>query len=234
MHGMANDQEAAALIANTDQVVGFMLAKFDNTAVQRLLHHRPVRRRHVIARVCDADRGYCGRGRHPQSVGAVRPALDGPLDSCRDRRLHGCGGPNHVVPLPLAWSRLTSFSGAVFAAGFFPAVFGGLYLRWGTGHGAFWSMLSGMAATLAWRFGVRFKRRRAARCAMRSSRPSVCPLAVYFVVSRMTHRYKAPGGSFGASVRRLNERAWGDFAGRTVRRPAATVKYSVGSVSAKW
>jgi len=86
---------------------------------------------------------------------------------------------------------LTSFSGAVFAAGFFPAVFGGLYLRWGTGHGAFWSMLAGMAATLAWRFGVRFN-----VDGMRDVHEIIpafgLSLVVYVVVSRMTQRHRPP------------------------------------------
>jgi Na+/proline symporter len=51
---------------------------------------------------------------------------------------------------------LTAFSGAVFTAGFFPAVFGGLFLRWGTGKGAFYSMIIGIATTVIWRFGLRF------------------------------------------------------------------------------
>lgn len=33
---------------------------------------------------------------------------------------------------------------------------GGLWLRRDNGHGAFWLLLAGMAATPAWRFGPRF------------------------------------------------------------------------------
>jgi Na+/proline symporter len=58
---------------------------------------------------------------------------------------------------PAGIVELTSFSGAVFAASFFPAIFGGLYLRWGTGHGAFWSMLIGMVTCVSWRFLFRFE-----------------------------------------------------------------------------
>ena len=57
---------------------------------------------------------------------------------------------------PAGIVELTAFSGAVFAAGFFPAVYGGLYWRWGTGTGAFWSMVIGIVATVGWRFFVRF------------------------------------------------------------------------------
>ena len=57
---------------------------------------------------------------------------------------------------PAGIVELTAFAGAVFTAGFFPAVFGGLYLRWGTGKGVLWSMIIGIATTLIWRFGLRF------------------------------------------------------------------------------
>ncbi|MEL6845919.1 MAG: hypothetical protein AAFP02_22145, partial [Bacteroidota bacterium] len=51
---------------------------------------------------------------------------------------------------------LTAFAGAVFAASFFPAIFGGLYLRWGTDIGALASMIVGMLTNIIWRFGFRF------------------------------------------------------------------------------
>jgi Na+/proline symporter len=52
---------------------------------------------------------------------------------------------------------MTAFSGAVFAASFFPAIFGGLYLRWGTDVGALLSMLTGIIGCVVWRFGFRFE-----------------------------------------------------------------------------
>lgn len=52
---------------------------------------------------------------------------------------------------------LTAFAGAVFAASFFPSIFGGLYLRWGTDLGALSSMIAGIAMCIIWRFGFRFK-----------------------------------------------------------------------------
>ncbi len=58
---------------------------------------------------------------------------------------------------PAGIVELTSFSGAVFAASFFPSIFGGLYLKWATGHGAFWSMLIGMVSCVGWRFLFRFE-----------------------------------------------------------------------------
>jgi Na+/proline symporter len=52
---------------------------------------------------------------------------------------------------------LTAFAGAVFAASFFPAIFGGLYLKWGTDLGAMASMVVGMLVNVVWRFGFRFE-----------------------------------------------------------------------------
>ena len=51
---------------------------------------------------------------------------------------------------------LTAFAGAVFAASFFPAIFGGLYLKWGTDIAALASMIVGILINIIWRFA--FKR----------------------------------------------------------------------------
>lgn len=184
VHGMADDREAAHLIRNTDEVVGFMLAKFGNP---------------TVTAICITGLFAAGMSSLASVMLIVGTAAVGDI-----RNLWLPADPRSTV----RWTRaaiivysvvvllvtiyppagvveLTSFSGAVFAAGFFPAIFGGLYLRWGTGHGAFWSMLVGMAATLAWRFGVRF-----AVPGMRDVHeiiPAFCvSLAVYLVVSRMT------------------------------------------------
>lgn len=156
VHGMATEKEAAYLIHHTDEVVGFMLAKFDNEAVSAICITglfaagmsslasvmlivgtavvsdvwnvwRPMAAERVVGRTKAAIVVYC------LLVFAV------------------------TVEPPAGVVEMTSFSGAVFAAGFFPAIFGGLYWKWGTGQGAFWSMLTGMATALIWRFGIRFK-----------------------------------------------------------------------------
>lgn len=190
VHGMADDREAAFLIANTDQVVGFMLAKFDNAAVTA---------------VCVTGLFAAGMSSLASVMLIVGTAAVGDIWNLRGRM-----GPRATVRWtkaaivaysllvaavtlrpPAGVVELTSFAGAVFAAGFFPAVFGGLYLRWGTGHGAFWSMLVGMASTLAWRFGVRFS-----VPGMRDVHeiiPAFClSLAAYLLVSRMTRRHRPP------------------------------------------
>lgn len=58
---------------------------------------------------------------------------------------------------PAGIVELTAFSGAVFAASFFPAIFGGLYQHWGTDVGALASMLAGMLGCVVWRFAFRFR-----------------------------------------------------------------------------
>ena len=51
---------------------------------------------------------------------------------------------------------LTAFAGAVFAASFFPAIFGGLYLKWGTDIAALSSMIIGILVNIIWRLAFRY------------------------------------------------------------------------------
>jgi Na+/proline symporter len=57
---------------------------------------------------------------------------------------------------PAGVVEMSSFAGSVFAASFFPTIFGGLYFRWGTDLGALASMIAGMLVNSIWRFGIRF------------------------------------------------------------------------------
>ena len=80
---------------------------------------------------------------------------------------------------------MTAFAGAVFAASFFPAIFGGLYLRWGTDVGALVSMITGMVVNIVWRFGLRY--RYDALNNIHEIIPAfVVALLVYLVVSKIT------------------------------------------------
>lgn len=190
VHGMANDQEAAHLIQNTDEVVGFMLAKFGNP---------------TVTAICITGLFAAGMSSLASVMLIVGTAAVGdirnlwrPTDARATVKWTRMAILVYSVIVMLITIRppagiveLTSFSGAVFAAGFFPAIFGGLYLRWGTGHGAFWSMLTGMAATLAWRFGVRF--RVAGMEEIHEILPAFClSFLAYVVVSRMTSAHRPP------------------------------------------
>lgn len=188
VHGMADEREAAYLIQNTDEVVGFMLAKFDSPAVTAV----------CIAGLFAAGMSSLASVMLIVGTAAVgdirnlwRPA--GARATVRWTKIaiiaySGIVALITVYP-PAGVVELTSFSGAVFAAGFFPAIFGGLYLKWGTGHGAFWSMLIGMAVTLLWRFGVRF--RMPGMQDIHEIIPAFCvSLIAYLAVSRMTSRHR--------------------------------------------
>ncbi len=190
VHGMATEAEAAYLIHNTDEVVGFMLDKFDSPAVTA---------------VCITGLFAAGMSSLASVMLIVGTAAAGDLRNLwrsADQQstvrwtkaaIVAYSGIVLLITIypPAGIVELTSFSGAVFAASFFPAIFGGLYLRWGTGHGAFWSMLVGMLATLFWRFGIRF--RVSGLADIHEIFPAFCvSLAVYLVVSRFTAAHRPP------------------------------------------
>ena len=156
VHSMVNADEAVYLIHHTDEVVGFMLAKFNNP---------------LISGICIAGLFAAGMSSLASVMLIIGTAfiqdmwhVIKPMDN------------RHIVPKtritifvysillyimtlypPAGIVELTAFSGAVFAASFFPAIFGGLYLRWGTDAGALLSMLSGIVGCLVWRFGFRYR-----------------------------------------------------------------------------
>lgn len=193
VHGMATAEEAAVLIQDTDKVVGFMLEKFDNkfvsgicvaglfaagmsslasviiiigTALVKDIWHviSPMREEQLIPRTKWAMFGYC-----IFTFGLVWVLSIYPI-----------GG---IV-------ELTAFAGAVFAASFFPGIFGGLYLRWGTDAGALASMIVGMVANVVWRLFFRFEF--AGLKDVHEIIPAfLLSLITYIVVSRMT-KHRAP------------------------------------------
>lgn len=190
VHGMATEREAAELIRNTDQVVGFMLAKFDNG---------------LVTAICITGLFAAGMSSLASVMLIVGTAAVGDIwNVCKPSPTRATVSWTKVAIVaytlivfavtlypPAGVVELTSFSGAVFAAGFFPAVFGGLYLRWGTGHGAFWSMVVGMAATIGWRFLVRF--RVPGMEPVHEVIPAFClSLAAYLVISLMSRRHRPP------------------------------------------
>ncbi len=184
VHGMATDQEAAYLIHHTDEVVGFMLAKFDNP---------------WVSAVCITGLMAAGMSSLSSVMLIVGSACVSdiwstwkPLDPARIVFWTKASIVGYCLVVygatifpPAGIVELTSFSGAVFAASFFPAIFGGLYLRWGTGDGAFWSMLIGIVASVVWRFGIRFQV--AGLSEVHEIIPAFCiSLAAYLVISKLT------------------------------------------------
>ncbi|MDA1076943.1 MAG: hypothetical protein O3A63_19685 [Proteobacteria bacterium] len=156
VHGMASAEEAAYLIRNSDEVVGFMLAKFDNP---------------LVSGICIAGLFAAGMSSlasvmlivgtaFVQDVWHVVKPMDERALVFRTRvTIFSYTVILYIVTLypPAGIVEMTAFSGAVFAASFFPAIFGGLYLRWGTDLGALVSMVVGMLGCVIWRFIVRFE-----------------------------------------------------------------------------
>lgn len=156
VHGMATPDEAAYLVKHTDEVVGFMLSKFDNKLVSGV----------VIAGLFAAGMSslasvmlIVGTAFVSDVWNAVKPMEPG-------RIVHWTKVTMFIYSLlvliftifpPAGIVELTAFSGAVFAASFFPSIFGGLYLKWGTDMGSIASMISGMMIAILWRFTVRFE-----------------------------------------------------------------------------
>ena len=156
VHGMVTEEEAAYLIENTDQVVGFMLAKFDNT---------------LVSGICVAGLFAAGMSSLASVIlivgtsfvkdiwHVIKPLDDKKLIRNTKWTMLAYCLVVYIVTLypPAGIVELTAFAGAVFAASFFPAIFGGLYLRWGTDLGVFSSMLAGIVCNVVWRFGFRFR-----------------------------------------------------------------------------
>ena len=186
VHGMATQEEAAYLVAHTDEVIGFMLEKFDNQ---------------LVSGICVAGLFAAGMSSLASVTLIVGTAFVSDVLNAR-RRVP----PHKVVPWtkcamvvycgfvylltihpPTGIVELTAFAGAIFAASFFPAIFGGLYVRWGTGHGAFWSMLIGMVSCVVWRFA--FRLRFAALKDVHEILPAFAiSFVAYLVISRLTRR----------------------------------------------
>jgi SSS family transporter len=155
VHGMVTQEEAAYLIQDTDKVVGFMLDKFDNK---------------IVSGICVAGLFAAGMSSLASVIiiigtafvkdiwHVVRPMPEAKIiPRTKWAMLVYCGLVFVLTLYPIAGIvELTAFAGAVFAASFFPAIFGGLYLRWGTDLGALASMVVGMLTNIIWRFGFRF------------------------------------------------------------------------------
>ncbi|HMB61796.1 MAG TPA: hypothetical protein VKN36_01900 [Eudoraea sp.] len=155
VHGMASAEEATYLINNTDEVIGFMLNKFDNK---------------LVSGICVAGLFAAGMSSLASVIIIIgtafvkdiwhvaRPMQESKIIPRTKQFMAIYCILVYILTLyPMAGIvELTAFAGAVFAASFFPAIFGGLYLKWGTDLGAITSMIMGMMTNIVWRFGFRF------------------------------------------------------------------------------
>jgi SSS family transporter len=155
VHGMTTVEEANYLINNTDEVIGFMLDKFDNR---------------LVSGICVAGLFAAGMSSLASVIIIIGTAFVNdiwhvvkpmPVNKIIPRTKWAMGIYCLMVYIftlyPMAGIvELTAFAGAVFAASFFPAIFGGLYFKWGTDLGAISSMVVGMLVNIIWRFGFRF------------------------------------------------------------------------------
>ncbi len=155
-HGMASQEEASYLINHTDEVIGFMLEKFDNE---------------WVSGICVAGLFAAGMSSLASVIivigtafvkdiwNVIRPMPEKEIISKTKWFMFVYCIIVYVLTLyPMAGIvELTAFAGSVFAASFFPAIFGGLYLRWGTDLAAILSMVAGMIINIIWRFGFRLR-----------------------------------------------------------------------------
>ncbi len=190
VHGMVNQEEAAYLIQDTDKVIGFMLDKFDNK---------------IVSGICVAGLFAAGMSSLASVIIIIGTALvkdiwhvlapmpeDKLIPRTKWAMLAYC-----ILTFGLVWVlylyplggivELTAFAGAVFAASFFPGIFGGLYLRWGTDTGALASMVTGMVVNIVWRAFFRFNF--AGLKDVHEIIPAfLISLVMYLVVSKLTAR----------------------------------------------
>jgi len=152
---MATPEEANHLIQDTDEVVGFMLDKFDNK---------------WISGICVSGLFAAGMSSLASVIIIIGTAfvkdiwhVVSPMDEkkiiprTKWFMFVYCILVFVLALYPLAGIvELTAFAGSVFAASFFPAIFGGLYLKWGTDLAALVSMVVGMVVNIVWRLFFRF------------------------------------------------------------------------------
>lgn len=190
VHGMVTQEEAAMLIQDTDKVIGFMLDKFDNK---------------IVSGICVAGLFAAGMSSLASVIIIIGTALVKDI-----WHVLAPMPENKLIPRTkwamfsyclftylMVWLlsvypiggivELTAFAGAVFAASFFPGIFGGLYLRWGTDAGALASMVTGMVVNVVWRVVFRFNFE-GLRDVHEIIPAFIISLLTYLVVSKLTYK----------------------------------------------
>ncbi len=197
VHAMASQEEASYLINNTDEVIGFMLDKFDNK---------------LVSGICVSGLFAAGMSSLASVIIIIGTAFVKDIwhviKPMEERLIIGrtkwfmliyCILVYILTLFPMAGIvELTAFAGSVFAASFFPSIFGGLYLKWGTDLGALSSMIIGMVVNIVWRFG--FRLRIESLYDIHEIIPAfVISLITYIVVSKLT-RSRIPEADHLAKV----------------------------------
>jgi SSS family transporter len=190
VHGMVSQEEAAMLIQDTDKVVGFMLTKFDNK---------------IVSGICVAGLFAAGMSSLASVIIIIGTALVKDIwhvlapmpENQLIPRTKWAMFAYCIFTFLMVWLlsiypiggivELTAFAGAVFAASFFPGIFGGLYLRWGTDAGTLASMVVGMVVNVVWRVFFRFNFE-GLQDVHEVIPAFIISLLTYLVVSKMTHQ----------------------------------------------
>lgn len=154
VHAMVTTEEAAYLVNNIDEVVGFMLKKFNSPLVS----------------------GICLMGLFAAGMAALA-SVTLVVGTTLVKDIWNVWRPmpaERIIPRtklvmflycllvyyftlfpPAEVVKLSAFAGSVYVASFLPTIFGGLYFRRGTDLGAVASMVTGIVVNIIWRFGVR-------------------------------------------------------------------------------
>lgn len=155
VHGMVSEEQATQLMEDSDEVVGMMYRIFDNpllTGISMMgLFAAGMSSLASVTLIAGTSivKDIWQMWQPMTEQVTVRNTKISMVLYCVLVFFFTLDPPAGVV-------EMSSFAGSVFAASFFPTIFGGLYFRWGTDLGALSSMIAGMLINLIWRFGVRF------------------------------------------------------------------------------
>lgn len=192
VHGMVTQDQAIHLMKDTDEVVGMMYKIFDNPIVSGIsmmgLFAAGMSSLASVTLIAGTSivKDIYGAFRPMSEEKTVRWTKVGMFAYCVLVFIFTLNPPAGVV-------EMSSFAGSVFAASFFPTIFGGLYFRWGTDLGALASMIAGMVVNVIWRFGVRFEMEGMSN--IHEVYPAfTISLLVYIIVSRLTQHRRPDDG----------------------------------------